>query len=209
MKQLHFNVSGEFITDLARSWFYDEKRPYDKVEELLLGCMGGTNTPLDVLKKYAFQIIIFMKKFEGFIGDNTFGLVNEDIERQTELKKQYPMYKYANEIINNDKIPFEICEYGFIDTKGKYIPVDWCEHSDYAHLYIKENDLWDRQMKSGHLDSTDFLVYGLGWILIDNPQQGMGIINTPLRINNKQKETLYDYYVYYHRMQEANKLYNE
>lgn len=208
METLSWNVEGEFITDLARSWFYDEKRPYEKVEELLLGCMCGTDTPLDILKKYAFQIIIFMKKFEGSTGDNTFGLVDEDIERQKELKKQYPMYKYANDIINNDKIPFEVCEYGFIDTKGKYIPVGWCEHSDYAELWLKENVSFEERMKSNHRNSTDFIVYEKGWILIDNPQQGSGIVQTPLRINNKQKETLYDYYVFHHKMQEAMELYD-
>lgn len=71
----------------------------------------------------------------------------------------------------------------------------------------KENNLWERQMKSKHLDSIDFIVYDLGQILIDNPQQGAGIINTPLRINKKQKETLYDYYMFYHRVQEAMELY--
>ena len=42
---MKWNVSGEYITDLARTWFYEERRPYEEVERLLLECMCGTYTP--------------------------------------------------------------------------------------------------------------------------------------------------------------------
>lgn len=62
---MKWNVSGEYITDLARTWFYEERRPYEEVERLLLECMCGTDTPKEVLKGYAYNIITFEYKFEG------------------------------------------------------------------------------------------------------------------------------------------------
>lgn len=38
-----FQVSGEFITKTARSWFYEERRPCAKVLQFLLSCMCGTS----------------------------------------------------------------------------------------------------------------------------------------------------------------------
>lgn len=45
MDELHFSIEGEFITNVARSWFWDENKPYEKSEELLMSCMcGGSDT---------------------------------------------------------------------------------------------------------------------------------------------------------------------
>ena len=33
---LHWSIDGEFICEMARTWFWDENRPYEKSEELLL-----------------------------------------------------------------------------------------------------------------------------------------------------------------------------
>lgn len=45
MDELHFSIEGEFITNVARSWFWDEDKPYEKSEELLMSCMcGGSDT---------------------------------------------------------------------------------------------------------------------------------------------------------------------
>lgn len=39
MKELSFKIQGEFVCHLARSWFWDENREYEKCEELLLSCL--------------------------------------------------------------------------------------------------------------------------------------------------------------------------
>ncbi len=49
--EIVFNIDGNYITNLAREWFYLEKKPYKKVEELLLSCMCGTSIDLRTLKK--------------------------------------------------------------------------------------------------------------------------------------------------------------
>ena len=38
-EQLHFSMDGEFLTAIARDWFWNMDKPYKKCEELLLSCM--------------------------------------------------------------------------------------------------------------------------------------------------------------------------
>lgn len=42
-EQLHFSMDGEFLTAIARDWFWNMDKPYKKCEELLLSCMMGGN----------------------------------------------------------------------------------------------------------------------------------------------------------------------
>lgn len=210
--ELSFNVQGEFITQTAREWFYLEKRPFTKVKELLLSCMCGTNISKEILNQYVEDILKFKRKFIGNTKDNTFCLVDE-----IETNK---LSKYYEELKKYRKLPFEICEYGFINPQGEYIPVQWCKHGEWANDYLKKNystKEWMHFMNNakGEINnrtccsSTDALVNQLNWILIDNPHQGKGIIQQGKRITKAQKETLYDYLIHFNRVEEANKLYKE
>ena len=40
-KKLSFNIQGEFITKLAREWFYSVKKSYDEVLEMLMDIMSS------------------------------------------------------------------------------------------------------------------------------------------------------------------------
>lgn len=210
--ELCFNVEGEFITQTARDWFYKERRPFEKVQELLLSCMCGTNIAKETLKEYAEDIIKFKRKFIGNTADDTFCLVDE-IEANNLSKYYETLKKYG-------KLPFEICKYGFINPEGKYIPVEWCKHGKWANDYLKKNystKEWIHFINNakGEINnrvccsSTDVLVNQLNWILIENPQQGEGIVQMGKRITKAQRETLYDYYIFYNREKEANDLYKE
>lgn len=200
---LAFNISGEYITTLARQWFYDEKKPFEKVKELLLSCMCGTSISKKTLNTYVEDILKFKRKFIGNTEDNTFRLV-EDNEVNDKVKYYKDIKKYG-------KIPFEVCEYGFINPQGKYIPVKWCNHQKWAYDFINEKYTIIEQMKkSGKYVGADFLVYIEGWILLHNAQHGTAYPEIwDKRITKAQKETLYDYYIYFGRIEEANKLYEE
>ena len=39
MSQLNFQIDGEFLTNIARNWFWKENKDYEKSEELLCSCM--------------------------------------------------------------------------------------------------------------------------------------------------------------------------
>lgn len=73
MDELHFSIEGEFITNVARSWFWDEDKPYEKSEELLMSCMcGGSDTE----KRVTCQDIIEGRK--KLVGINEFELVDDN-----------------------------------------------------------------------------------------------------------------------------------
>lgn len=54
-RELTFSVQGEFITNIARKWFYLEGKPFDKVMELLMDCMTGTDTPKAQIRRYCHE----------------------------------------------------------------------------------------------------------------------------------------------------------
>ena len=64
-EQLAFQISGEFITDIARRWFWDENQPYEKSEELLLSALGNPKLSLSDKKAIAQDIIEYKKCLVG------------------------------------------------------------------------------------------------------------------------------------------------
>lgn len=65
MPKVTFSIEGEFVTDLVRSWFWDEDKPYETCEKLLLNCLKGTDQTEDELKHIAQEIIEGKKKLVG------------------------------------------------------------------------------------------------------------------------------------------------
>lgn len=150
---------------------------------------------------YVEDILKFKRKFVGQTKNNTFCLVEDN--EQNAIVKNY------NSIKEYGKIPFEICEYGFIKPNGEYIPVQWCQHLKYANGYIQSNYSIEDQMTIyyKYKNAEDYLIKELCWILIENPHQEMGIIHTGNFITKAQKETLFDYYIFFDRNNEAIELY--
>lgn len=42
---LSFGITGEFITQIAREWFYSGEKSIEKIMEILVDSMTGTDTP--------------------------------------------------------------------------------------------------------------------------------------------------------------------
>lgn len=86
MEEVYFQVEGEFICDLARTMFWDEDRPYEACEELLLSCLGTDEITLDEKKTIVQEILEGRKKL---VGMNNFDLVddNENVRPLTKKLK--------------------------------------------------------------------------------------------------------------------------
>ena len=67
----HFSISGEFITTLARQWFWQEQKPISEVYELLEACLGATEKPLSERQKNELIQSILEYKVD-LIGVDTF-----------------------------------------------------------------------------------------------------------------------------------------
>lgn len=124
-----------------------------------------------------------------------------------------------NELIDNGKEP--VCDYGWLEPDGTWHPVEWGEHFKWANDWLNENmpfkdhaDIYwhvDMTGKRHHIVGGDVLIYSLGWILLDNPYQGLAKMRKdPMREMTKaQKEFLFDYYIERGRNEEANALYED
>lgn len=44
VRRISFDIHGEFITQLAREWFYTGEKSHEKVIEILMDSMTGTDT---------------------------------------------------------------------------------------------------------------------------------------------------------------------
>jgi len=128
---LGFSVQGEFITKLAKEWFFDEFKPYSQVEELLLSCMCGTDETKATLQKYAQDILLGRAELRGNSGDGTFCLAFLDSEETlnetnifTAYSKLAKKYKETREELSemNDKYCelVEKIENGEYDRYSRY-----------------------------------------------------------------------------------------
>lgn len=79
-KRLSFTVTGAFVTKTAREWFWDEHKPWEKVEEFLLACMCGTGKGREELVSLARDVVLGRAKFTGDTADGSYCMVADDGE---------------------------------------------------------------------------------------------------------------------------------
>ena len=79
-KRLSFTVTGAFVTRTAREWFWDEHKPWERVEEFLLACMCGTDKSREELVTLARDVVLGRAKFTGDTADGSYCMVADDGE---------------------------------------------------------------------------------------------------------------------------------
>lgn len=55
VRRISFDIHGEFITQLAREWFYTGEKSHEKVIEILMDSMTGTDTPEAMKEESTWQ----------------------------------------------------------------------------------------------------------------------------------------------------------
>lgn len=88
-RNLAFGITGEFITKIAREWFFIENKPYSVIEDLLLSCMCGTDTPEGKLKLMAQDVLLGRAEFRGNSWDGSFVYVTLDEPAKTNIMDEY------------------------------------------------------------------------------------------------------------------------
>lgn len=101
VKTLRFGITGEFVTKIAREWFFLEGKDYKVVEELLLSCMCGTDIPEGELKLMAQDILLGKAEFRGGSADDTFRYVTLDTPAKTNLFTEYSKARQEVERLKN------------------------------------------------------------------------------------------------------------
>lgn len=114
-----------------------------------------------------------------------------------------------------------VCHYGWLEPDGTWHPVEWGNHSGWAREYLNEHYSFKDHPKlywytddngvRHHIVNGDVLIYSLGWILMDNPYQGLArMTKDPRReMTKEQKDFLFDYYMERGREEEANRLFED
>ena len=127
--------------------------------------------------------------------------------------------KREEEMEENEEEP--VCDYGWLEPNGTWHPVKWGYHSSWAKEYLDEHypfkdcaSLYWHVDDNGvrhHIVNGDVLIYSLGWILLDNPYQGLARVtrNTRKDMTKDQKDFLFTYYLERGRNEEANKLFED
>ncbi len=234
IQTVSFSVHGDFITNIARLWYFDEDKPYSKCEELLLQCLAGTTLTEKELKAIARDIMIGKKKLSGNTRDGTYGLQDDNefdiFTKIDQLKKNckkrssdYEEYEddeddegdssmldtFIKNVRNEDKFG---CSYGWIKPNGEFVERDW-NHYDHALEVIKENGLqkeFDEYMERDIVRNVcplDFLVYIKRWVLLHSPSRGLARpqFNQEMGMTSSQKHFLVDYYCLRGEKDEANR----
>lgn len=84
-RTVSFNISGEFLTNTAREWFFYEGKDYEKVMELLKDSMSGTDTPEATIRRYAEDILLGRAALKGNTADGSYHLETYEPDEQETL----------------------------------------------------------------------------------------------------------------------------
>lgn len=100
---MRFDITGEFITKTAREWLYIEGKEMEKVIELLMSCMAGTDTPEATIRRYAEDILIGRAELKGNTADGTYHLEKYEPEEQPKMPDNMNIWKVLESNIKERK----------------------------------------------------------------------------------------------------------
>lgn len=92
-KRISFDIHGEFITQIAREWFYTGEKSIEKVMELLIGSMTGTDTPEEQIRRYAEDILIGRAALKGSTEAGTYHLETYEPGEEEQLPGGMDIWK--------------------------------------------------------------------------------------------------------------------
>lgn len=111
-KQLTFAIQGEFITKLAREWLFYEGKDIEKIMDLLLSCMCGTDMGPKELKRRAEDVLLGRAEFAGNTADGTFHIRVYNPEEQPDIPEQLNIFKrMSKEVAKRKKAEEELDRY--------------------------------------------------------------------------------------------------
>lgn len=100
VKEINFDIQGEFITQMAKEWFFVENRGYDKVMELLLSCMEGTEQSEKELKRLGEDILLGRAALAGSTKDNTYHMELYEPNEQPEKPERFNIFMKMEDLMS-------------------------------------------------------------------------------------------------------------
>jgi len=181
VKYLHFSVEGSFITDMARSMFWEENKTYKESETFIVDSLRCPQITEEQFKEIALDIIEGRKKLVGL---NSFDLVddNENIRPLTQKIASMEQYNTIREIKDDMRYnPFNYID-DYATSSGVLKALKTIEY---------ESDLSEI---SEFLDSKSIEPHHCLW-LFDCPDLVYDLIGGVITISNREEffEKLYNY----------------
>lgn len=93
VKMLSFGVTGEFLTQVTREWFYSGEKDIEKIMEILMGCMCGTDETEAQIRRHAQDILIGRAALKGNTADGTYHLEVYGPEEEENLLYNMDIWK--------------------------------------------------------------------------------------------------------------------
>lgn len=124
VRKMTFSIEGEFITRLAREWMFCEGREFEKVMDLLLSCMGGTEMSEKELWRRAEDVLIGRAEFSGNTANGTFCMTAYDANEQPDIPERFNIFcRYSEEIRKRKKAEKEKEMYmEWYEVAMEYVP---------------------------------------------------------------------------------------
>lgn len=91
--ELTFGVAGEFLTQITREWFYSGEKDIEKIMEILMGCMEGTDETEAEIRRHAQDILIGRAALKGNTADGTYHLEVYGPEEEEQLPGNMNIWK--------------------------------------------------------------------------------------------------------------------
>lgn len=92
-KEISFDIRGEFITQMAKEWFFYENRGYDKVMELLFSCMEGTEQSEKEIRRLAEDILLGRTALVGSTRDGSYHMEAYEPDEEPENPDKFNVFK--------------------------------------------------------------------------------------------------------------------
>lgn len=92
-KTLTFGITGEFITQITREWFYSGEKSIEKVMEILKDCMTGTDAPESKIRRYVEDILLGRAALKGSTADGTYHLERYEPGEEKSLPRSMNIWK--------------------------------------------------------------------------------------------------------------------
>lgn len=93
MRRISFDIHGEFITQLAREWFYTGEKSHEKVIEILMDSMTGTDTSEAQIRRYAEDILIGRAALKGSTAAGTYHLETYEPGEEEQMPQSMNIWK--------------------------------------------------------------------------------------------------------------------
>ena len=93
VRRISFDIHGEFITQLAREWFYTGEKSHEKIIEILMDSMTGTDTPEAQIGRYAEDILLGRAALKGSTAAGTYHLETYEPGEEEQMPQSMNIWK--------------------------------------------------------------------------------------------------------------------